>query len=104
MKKLKDEQSSPQEAKPKEGRGFVGECLVRVECVGGASVERLQVRGRVWGCEAELYVLYTCSEWSDLNVSFSSQEVCSVFGEVAYVDLQDGDKEVIFILIAFIAC
>ena len=47
MKKLKDEQSSPQEAKPKEGRGFVGECLVRVECVGGASVERLQVRGRV---------------------------------------------------------
>ncbi len=51
MRKLKDEQkdeqSSPQEAKPKEGRGFVGECLVRVECVGGASVERLQVRGRV---------------------------------------------------------
>ncbi len=49
MKKLKEEPSSPQ-AKPKEERGFVGECLVKVECEDGASVERLQVR--VCVCEA----------------------------------------------------
>ena len=44
MKQLKEEQKSPQ-AKPNEGRGFVGECLVKVVCEDGASVEGLKVRG-----------------------------------------------------------
>ncbi len=33
------------------GRGYVGECLVKVECVGGSTMDKLRVSGWAWLCE-----------------------------------------------------
>ena len=66
-------------------KGFVGNCLLQVACTSeeGADVKQLKVNGL---CECQQPVQFVC---------FSlMKEFCSKFGEVAYVDMQDKDKEV----------
>ncbi len=50
MRQLKDViKASTPPSNPVQGRGYVGECLVRVECVDGSTVDKLRVSGWVVG-------------------------------------------------------